>query len=171
MAKRESRASQPKGSATRHWWVAVLVLVVALGGRLGWPGSAPRGAPSSPALTSPSAAQAVTRRETRPTLLEGGGIAPVVQRATALYTPLSLGEPDWQVAPLAPGPVVGLLQAVIVVGFFVRSLVAGYRLSAGAYGDARAASRALVPMAVLSCVFTVAAIVLLNQPMGMRHGM
>jgi len=26
-------------------------------------------------------------------------------------------------------------------------------------------------MAALSCVFTVAAIVLLNMPMGMRHGM
>jgi hypothetical protein len=103
-------------------------------------------------------------------LLEGGGIVPVVQRAAALYTPLSLGEADWQPAPLAPEPVVGLLQVVIVVAFFVLSLVAGHRLSAGAYDDPRTASRALVPMAVLSCLFTVAAIVLLNQPMGMRHG-
>jgi hypothetical protein len=67
--------------------------------------------------------------------------------------------------------VVALLQIVIIVGFFVLSLVAGHRLSAGAYADARAASRAFVPMAALSCVFTVAAIVLLNLPMGMRHGM
>jgi polyferredoxin len=104
-------------------------------------------------------------------LLEGGGIVPVVQRAVALYTPLSLGEPDWQVSPLAPAPVVGLLQVVIVVGFFVLSLVAGHRLSVGAYGDAHTASRALLPMAVLAWVFTVAAIVLLQQPMGMRHGM
>jgi hypothetical protein len=104
-------------------------------------------------------------------LLEGGGIVPVVQRAAALYTPLFLGEPDWQVAPLAPESVVGFLQVVVVVGFLVLSLVAGHRLSAGAYGDARAASRALVPMAVLSCLFTIAAVVLLNQPMGMRHGM
>jgi hypothetical protein len=104
-------------------------------------------------------------------LLEGGGIVPVVQRAAALYTPLFLGEPDWRVAPLAPESVVGFLQVVIVVGFFVLSLAAGHRLSAGAYGDAHAASRALVPMAVLSCLFTIAAVVLLNQPMGMRHGM
>ena len=58
-----------------------------------------------------------------------------------------------------------------VVGFFVLSLVAGHRLSLRAYADPRAASRALVPMAALSFVFTVAGIVLLNQPMGMRHGM
>jgi hypothetical protein len=53
----------------------------------------------------------------------------------------------------------------------VLSLVAGHRLSGSGYADPRAASRAFVPMAALSCVFTVAAIVLLNLPMGMRHGM
>ena len=37
--------------------------------------------------------------------------------------------------------------------------------------DVEAANRALVPMALLSFIFTVAGIVLLNQPMGMRHGM
>jgi len=102
-------------------------------------------------------------------LLEGGGIVPVLQRVALLYTPFFLGEPDWHPIPLAPEAVVGLLQVVIIVGFFVLSLIAGHRLSAGAYGDARVASRALVPMAMLSCAFTVAAIVLLSQPMGMRH--
>jgi len=104
-------------------------------------------------------------------LLEGGGIVPVVQRAVALYTPFSLGEPDWQVSPLAAEPVVAFLQMTLLVAFFVLSLVAGHRLSLRAYPDPRTASRALVPMAVLSLVFTVAGIVLLNQPMGMRHGM
>jgi polyferredoxin len=103
-------------------------------------------------------------------LLEGGGIVPVVQRVVSVYTPWSLGEPDWQRAPLAPEAVIAVLQVAIIVGFFVLSLIAGHRLSAGAYSDPRAASRALLPMAVLSCLFTVAAIVLLNQPMGMRHG-
>jgi len=102
-------------------------------------------------------------------LLEGGGIVPVLQRVALLYTPFFLGEPDWHPIPLAPEAVVGLLQVVIIVGFFVLSLIAGHRLSAGAYGGARAASRALVPMAVLACAFTVAALVLLSQPMGMRH--
>jgi polyferredoxin len=104
-------------------------------------------------------------------LLEGGGIVPVVQRAVALYTPFSLGEPDWQVSPLAPEPVVAFIQMTLLVGFFVLSLVAGHRLTLRAYPDPHTASRALVPMAVLSLVFTVAGIVLLNQPMGMRHGM
>jgi polyferredoxin len=104
-------------------------------------------------------------------LLEGGGIVPVVQRAVALYTPLSLGQPDWQVLPLAPEPVIGLLQMAFVVGFFVLSLFAGHRLALRAYPDPRTASRALLPMAVVSFVFTVAGIVLLNLPMGMRHGM
>jgi hypothetical protein len=104
-------------------------------------------------------------------LLEGGGIVPVVQRAVALYTPFSLGEPDWAVTPIAAEPVVGFLQLTVLVGFFALSLVAGHRLSLKAYGDPRSASRALVPLAALSFVFTVAGIVLLNQPMGMRHGM
>jgi len=104
-------------------------------------------------------------------LLEGGGIVPAVQRAVALYTPFSLGQPDWELLPLAPEPVVGLLQIAVVIGFFVLSLVAGQRLSLRMYPDPRTASRALVPMAALALVFTVAGIVLLNQPMGMRHGM
>ncbi|MBI4609250.1 MAG: 4Fe-4S binding protein, partial [Candidatus Rokubacteria bacterium] len=104
-------------------------------------------------------------------LLEGGGIVPVVQRAVALYTPFSLGEPDWQVLPLAAEPVVTFLQMAVVVGSFALSLAAGHRLALRFYPDPRTASRALIPMAALSLVFTVAGIVLLNQPMGMRHGM
>lgn len=104
-------------------------------------------------------------------LLEGSGIVPAVQRAVALWTPFSLGEPDWQVLPLASEPVVGFLQMAFLVGFFALSMVAGHRLSLRAHPDRRSASRALVPMAALSFVFTVAGIVLLNQPMGMRHGM
>jgi ferredoxin len=103
-------------------------------------------------------------------LLEGSGIVPAAQRALALYTPLSLGEPNWQSAP-APAAVVGLLQMAVLVAFFVLSLIAGHRLAAGAYPDARTAGRALVPMAVLSFVFTAAGVVLLNLPMGMRHAM
>ncbi len=104
-------------------------------------------------------------------LLEGGGIVPVVQRAVGLYTPFSLGEPDWQVSPLAPEPVVAFIQMTLLISFLVLSLVAGHRLSLRAYPDPRTASRALIPMALLSFVFTAAGIVLLNQPMGMRHGM
>ena len=104
-------------------------------------------------------------------LLEGGGIVPVVQRAVALYTPFSLGEPDWAVTPIAAEPVVGFLQLTFLVGFFVLSLVAGHRLSLRAYPDPRTASRALIPMALLSFIFTMVGIALLTLPMGMRHGM
>ncbi|OGK80900.1 MAG: hypothetical protein A2X52_15595 [Candidatus Rokubacteria bacterium GWC2_70_16] len=104
-------------------------------------------------------------------LLEGGGIVPAVQRAVAIYTPLWLGVPDWSPAPLASEAVVGLLQMGILAGFFVLSLVAGQRTALRVYPDPRAASRALAPMAALSFAFTVAGIVLLTQPMGMRHGM
>jgi ferredoxin len=104
-------------------------------------------------------------------LLEGGGLVPAAQRAALRYTPLSLGEPDWQIQALAPEPVVAVLQAAVLVGFFVLSLVAGHRLSLRTYADPWAASRALAPMVALSLVFTVAGVVLLSQPMGMRHGM
>ncbi len=60
---------------------------------------------------------------------------------------------------------------VVLVAFFILSLVAGHRLTAGAYPDARTAGRALVPMALLAFVFTAAGIVLLSLPMGMRHAM
>jgi len=104
-------------------------------------------------------------------LLEGGGIVPAAQRALALYTPLSLGEPEWPAPALASASVVSLLQMTVLVGFLVLSLIAGHRLALRAYPNPRTASRALVPMALLSLMFTVAGIVLLNQPMGMRHGM
>jgi hypothetical protein len=104
-------------------------------------------------------------------LLEGGGIVPVVQRAVAVYTPFSVGVPDWDIRPLAPEPVVALLQMAFLVGFFILSLGAGHRLSLRVYGDARVASRAWIPMAALALAFTLAGILLLMQPMGMRHAM
>jgi hypothetical protein len=104
-------------------------------------------------------------------LLEGGGIVPVVQRAVARFTPFSLGVPDWEVPALAPEPVVALLQVAFLVGFFVLSLRAGHRLSLRLYPDARVASRAWIPMAGLALLFTLAGILLLMQPMGMRHAM
>jgi hypothetical protein len=104
-------------------------------------------------------------------LREGGGILPVVQRAVAVYTPFSLGEPDWRVTALAPEPVVALLQVAIIVGFFAVSLVVGLKIAQRAYPDLRTATRALLPMAALSFLFTAIGIVVLSQPMAMRHGL
>lgn len=104
-------------------------------------------------------------------LLEGGGLLPAVQRAVLRYTPFVIGEPDWRIAPLVAEPVVAWLQLGVLLGFFVVSLVVGHRLALASTDDARAASRALLPYAALSLAFTVLGIVLLAQPMGMRHGM
>jgi hypothetical protein len=104
-------------------------------------------------------------------LLEGGGVVAVVQRAAATYSPISLGEPDWHLAALAPEPVVGLLQAIVLVGFFALALTTGQRLAARVYPDRGAGRRAVIPFVVLAVVFTVVGIVLLQQPMGVRHGM
>jgi hypothetical protein len=104
-------------------------------------------------------------------LEEGPGIVPAVQRAVAVFTPWTIGEPDWQVAALASGPTISVLEVGVVVGFFVLSLVSGHQLSLRVYDDRGAASRALLPFAVLSLLFVAIGIVLLGQPMEMRHGM
>ena len=104
-------------------------------------------------------------------LMEGGGIVPALQRVAAVYTPWSLGEPDWLGVARAPEAVVQLLQMAVLLSLFVVALVAGHRLSLRAYVDRVAASRALVPFVVLAFAFTALGIALLSQPMGMRHGM
>ena len=96
---------------------------------------------------------------------------PAVQRALLVYTPLSLGEPDWQIHPLAPAPVVGLLQMAVLAGFFVLSLVTGHRLATSTHRDGRIATRVVAPMVVLSLALTALGIVLLNLPMGLRHAL
>ncbi len=104
-------------------------------------------------------------------LREGGGIVPVVQRALAVYTPFRLGEPDWRVTALAPEPVVALLQVAIIVGFFAVSLAVGLKIAQRVYPDPRTATRALLPMAALSFLFTAIGIAVLSLPMAMRHGL
>jgi ferredoxin len=104
-------------------------------------------------------------------LLEGGGVVAAGQRALQRYTPFSAGEPDWQALALAPEAVVGLLQAAVLAAVFGLSLAAGQRLALAVYRDPATAGRALWPMALLSFAFTAAGVVLLQQPMGMRHVM
>jgi hypothetical protein len=104
-------------------------------------------------------------------LLEGPAIVPAVQRAVALYTPWTLGEPNWRIAALAGAPVVSMLQMLVIVGFFLVSLLAGHRLSLSVYTDRHVAGRAVVPFVLLALLFMAAGIVLLGQPMAMRHTM
>ncbi len=73
-----------------------------------------------------------------------------------------------QPAPLSPGR-----RGVILAR--VSRLADGAPVSEGtalrAFPDPRGAARGFAPLAVLSALFTIAGIVLLNLPMGMRHGM
>ena len=181
---------EPKPPRARvYWWLGAFAVPLPIGVGLTWRAQVPTSslASSHPTVAAPHRTEPVVRRETRPTLdparfvgkarlahqvaREGGGIVPVVQRAVAVYTPFSLGVPDWKVVPLAPEAVVAFLQATVVLGVFVLSLAAGRRLALSAYPDATTAGHALIPMVALSLLFTVAAIVLLSLPMGMRHDM
>jgi hypothetical protein len=102
---------------------------------------------------------------------EGGGLVAATQRAVALYTPWSLGQPAWDDLALAPAPVVLLLQVSVVVALFGLSLLAGHRLALRLYGDPAVALRALVPMVLLALLLTGVGIGLLAQPMELRHAM
>ncbi len=104
-------------------------------------------------------------------LLEGRGIVPALQRAVLEFTPFSLGQPDWHAAPLADPGTVAFLQYAVVAVFLVLSLVTAQRIAAGLYAEPRGAARASLPAALLALGVTVVNLLLLAQPMGMRHGM
>ncbi|MEK7377736.1 MAG: hypothetical protein AABZ71_02435, partial [Candidatus Binatota bacterium] len=103
--------------------------------------------------------------------MEGPGVIPALQRTLNQYTPLSAGEPNWQIIPLVSSEVAYWLQVVFVLGGFVFSVVVGYRLATVLFGQREVRGKAYIPFAVLSLFFTLANLYLLNQPMGMRHGM
>jgi hypothetical protein len=102
---------------------------------------------------------------------EGGGLVAATQRAVALYTPWSLGQPAWDDLALAPASVVLLLQVSVVVVLFAFSLLAGHRLALRLYADPAVALRALVPMVLLALLLTGVGLGLLAQPMELRHAM
>lgn len=103
-------------------------------------------------------------------LLEGGGVVPAIQQTVLRYTPFSLGIPDWQVAPLVSPDVIPWLQVGLLLGAFVLSLVAGYKLAVHFYGQGEVAGRAVIPVATLSLFFTLINVVLMTLPMASRHG-
>lgn len=104
-------------------------------------------------------------------LFEGPGIVPALQRALSRYTPIAFGEPNWSTLPLASPDVVYWLQVLLVLGGFVFSVLVGYRLAAASFGRGESSGRAFAPFILLALVFTLVNLFLLNQPMGMRHGM
>lgn len=104
-------------------------------------------------------------------LMEGQGVFPALQRALNQYTWVSTGEPNWNVPPLVSGDIVYGFQMLLILTGLVFSIVAGYRLSRKFLIHQEKMGKALVPFMVVATLFTLVNLYLLNQPMGMRHGM
>jgi hypothetical protein len=104
-------------------------------------------------------------------LAEGAGIVPALQRTLNRYTPWDFGAPVWQAMPVASPEAIHWLQTLLILAGFAFSLAAYERLSVQRQKNGPGATKALIPFVVLSLLFTVINLVLLNQPMGMRHGM
>jgi len=103
-------------------------------------------------------------------LAEAAGVFPALQRTLNRYTPFDFGAPNWQVAGASSEAIQWLQTALIIIGLCV-SLAAYERLSATWQREGGEGSRALIPFIAAALFFTVINLVLLNQPMAMRHGM
>jgi len=73
--------------------------------------------------------------------------------------------------PLVSSDAIYWLQMLLILLGFIFSLKVGYRLTATLFDRQETAGKAFIPVAVLSLVFTLINLYLLNQPMGARHGM
>ncbi|MGH7769420.1 MAG: 4Fe-4S binding protein [Candidatus Binatia bacterium] len=104
-------------------------------------------------------------------LAEGAGIIPVLQRTLNRFTPFDFGAPSWQAAPIASADAIHWLQTLLILAGFVFSLAAYERLSLQWQKDRAVAGKALIPFAAIALLFTLINLILLNQPMAMRHGM
>lgn len=104
-------------------------------------------------------------------LAEGAGIVPALQRALNRYTSLAFGAPNWQAAPIAAPEAIHWLQTLLILAGFAFSLAAYERLSVKWREGRPNSGRALIPFVAVALLFTLLNLVLLNQPMAMRHGM
>ncbi len=103
-------------------------------------------------------------------LAEGAGIWPALQRALNRYTPFDFGAVEWRVAPIVSPAAIHTLEALLILTGLVFSLAAYERLAPARDGIGKKMA-ALLPLAAAAVVFTLVNLVLLNQPMAMRHGM
>jgi mannose/fructose/N-acetylgalactosamine-specific phosphotransferase system component IIC len=78
-------------------------------------------------------------------------------------------EIEWHTAPLMDPPLVYALQVGLILTGFVFSIVAGIRLAIRYLGPTKS-GKALAPFIALALLFTLVNLYMLNQPMGMRHG-
>ncbi len=103
-------------------------------------------------------------------ITEGPGVVPALQRTLIRYTGFYAGEPNWQTTPLVAWDTVYWLEVLLVLIGFVFSLIVGYRLVTVLFDRNERTGKAFLPVALLSLVFTLLNLYLLNQPMGARHG-
>jgi hypothetical protein len=104
-------------------------------------------------------------------LAEGAGVIPALQRVLNRYTPFDFGTPNWQSSPLASAEAIHWLQMLLIVAGLGLSLAAYEHLSIAWQGKRPQGARALIPFAAVALIFTIINLLLLNQPMAMRHGM
>jgi len=104
-------------------------------------------------------------------LAEGPGIVPALQRTVNRYTIFDFGAPSWQIPPIASPEAIHWLQTLLILAGFALSLAAYERLAVQWHTERPATAKALLPFIAVSLLFTLINLVLLNQPMGMRHGM
>ena len=104
-------------------------------------------------------------------ITEGPGVIPALQRTLTRYTGIEAGEPDWQFMPLVASDAIYWLQILLILLGFIFSLNVGYRLTATLFDRQETTGKAFIPFAVISLVFTLINLYLLNQPMGARHAM
>jgi ferredoxin len=102
--------------------------------------------------------------------LEGAGTIPALQRLFALYGRSNMAQLEWNPHPLLDPTVIHALQMALILIGLIFSIVIGVRLASKFFG-AGCAGKALVPFIALSLLFTLINLYMLNQSMGMRHGM
>ena len=102
-------------------------------------------------------------------LLEGPGVIPALQETLKRTISWDAGASNWQPLPWVSAEVVYWLQMVLILGGLILSLAAGFRLARVFWNRQMTAGKALIPLIVLSLLFTLINLYLLNQPMGMRH--
>ena len=102
-------------------------------------------------------------------LVEGPGVIPALQRALDRYTPLNIGEPNWNIIPVLSLEVIYWLQMLLILIGFIFSLSVGYRLAGSLFEGRETAGKSFLPFIALALFFTLVNLYLLNQPMGMRY--
>lgn len=101
--------------------------------------------------------------------LTGGlTLIPAVQNMLWRWGWPILGEPLWQLGPLAPPDFLFPLEVVLLYTGLTGSLIVGFQRAAARYADRRRALVAFLPWALLCLLLVAAGVWILAQPMEMR---